>query len=93
MSELIVDNNNDKYLNSTSTNNLNYFVNRLRLDFMENSTNKSKKMVINVKLANMGYDVTNGASVNVYKINKFIDDYEMKNKLKRQEEKKMEKTN
>jgi hypothetical protein len=46
---------------------------KLRMDIQRN-----KKMVINIKLASMGYDIPNGASVNVYKINKFIDDYEMK---------------
>ena len=88
MSDLVVNNNNDRYLGTTNSNNLDYFMNKLSLDFVENNTNKLKKRAINIKLASMGYSSFDGASLNIYTIDEFIDEFKKKEKKQRQKERK-----
>jgi hypothetical protein len=70
--ELIIKTDNDKYLHTTSLNNLNYFMNRLNLDKDSAKTKAEKRVVIIAALASLGYDIPNGKSKSIDKIVEFM---------------------
>jgi hypothetical protein len=74
MSELVIETSNDKILNTTSSHNANYLMDRLNLERPAVNEGKSVRVtLITATLSKLGHNIVNGASTDVTVIDKFID--------------------